>query len=267
MTSIPAWKKAGLKIKQITETDDPLSLTTHIESSKLTNKQNKQVKRKQQQIEDATISKIKDKKPPKRQKLPKSERKKLKLQQENVIEKDQFQYLKIYTLDKTNWKFSKQKQNWILKNIKDIPVAYIEYLNNYVLGLQGGSKDRLINDMKNVVLSYNKICEDAERLLQEASLKEQEGEGEDKVEEEKPKVKSILKNSNKEIKDTADVISKQSEYTFDYAKRAQTLYELLTNEKIKVFGDDDEGEGKKGEGEMIVEEVEVSEYVEDADFE
>lgn len=203
---VPAWKRIGLKVKQDLE-EDPLAITTHLDSGKVTAKQTKQLNKKKRaaQIGDGDGTK----KPPKRQKLPKSER-------PPPPEKDQLVYLKTYSTDRENWKFSKQKQNWILKHIKVIEDKYEEYLINYLAGLQGGSKDRLIESLKKVEESWNAAAAEDERKTTEEETKESE---------------------NKEMKNDAknDLESVDS----DYAIRARKIVETITGERIKLIGIDD----------------------------
>ncbi|GMF08214.1 unnamed protein product [Ambrosiozyma monospora] len=154
---VPAWKRLGLKVKQtIDDEDNQILNITHLDSGKLTSKQAKKVKKRQLEQQDKEQSEIKKqktdsdatKKPPKRKKLPKGER-------PPPPEKDQLAYLKQFQLDRPNWKFSKQKQNWILRNIKNISDDYEEYLLNYLNDLKGGSRDRLVSEMEQVINLWN----------------------------------------------------------------------------------------------------------------
>lgn len=162
--SVPAWKKIGLKIKDDQESGDSLSIT-HLESATITNKQAKKLnKRKATTSIDSS-----NKKPPKRVKVPKSER-------PPPPEKDQLYYLRQYHTDRDNWKFSKQKQNWILKNIRNIPKDFETALVSYVEGLQGGSRDRMVEDLKVVVGKWNDIQAVAEAKVMAQLEKKRNGE-------------------------------------------------------------------------------------------
>lgn len=201
---IPAWKRIGLKVKQELEVD-PLDVTTHLDSGKITAKQTKLLNKKKRA--SATVNDG-EKKPPKRQKLPKSER-------PPPPEKDQLVYLKTYTTDRENWKFSKQKQNWILKHIKIIEDKYEDYLVNYLGGLQGGSKDRLVESMKTVVESWNKAA------LEDTTKNEESGESKE----------SEVKKEEKNDLESVDS---------DYAIRARKIVKAITEEDLKLTGIDDQ---------------------------
>ena len=215
--SEPAWKRIGLKV---TQESDPLALTTHLESAKATKNEKKaitkQIKRK---APEGT------KKPPKRVKLPKLERKR--------PEPDQLAYLRQFKEDKLLWKFSKQKQNWILKNLETIPATYDEALYEYLEGIQGQLRDRLVEQLKEVTTQWNAIAEETQRKV-EAELNG-EGETETKpTEEDQLKPKSILKKTNdKQEQD------KPKGPKFDWAVKCQKLVELLDGEKITLIGIDD----------------------------
>lgn len=246
--SEPAWKRIGLKV---TQESDPLALTTHLESANATKNEKKaitkQIKRK---APEGT------KKPPKRVKLPKLERKR--------PEPDQLAYLRQFKEDKLLWKFSKQKQNWILKNLETIPATYDEALYEYLEGIQGQLRDRLVEQLKEVTTQWNAIAEETQRKV-EAELN---GEGETATkpnEEDQQKPKSILKKTN----------DKQEQETpkgpkFDWAVKCQKLVELLDGEKITLIGIDDKPESAEtieetpSKEELSVEEPKVSEKLDEA---
>lgn len=207
---VPAWKRIGLKVKQDLE-EDPLAITTHLDSGKVTAKQTKQLNKKKRAVQSSEGDSG-DKKPPKRQKLPKSER-------PPPPEKDQLVYLKAYSEDKDNWKFSKQKQNWILKHIKVIEDKYETHLVNYLAGLQGGSKDRLLEAMKKVVDSWNVAASESEKTEETEETKE----GKDTQNKQE-------KKDNKEDLESVDN---------DYALRARKIVEALSGERLKLAGIDD----------------------------
>lgn len=238
--NIPAWKRIGLKVKKELETD-PLALSSHLESSNLTKKDIKHINKQKRKAEDS--AKEKSKKPPKRVKLPKSEK-------PPPPEKDQLVYLRQYHKDKDNWKFSKQKQNWILKNIRNIPGEYEEALSVYLEGLQGGSRTRIVDSLKAVIEKWNVLAAEAEakvekeleeKLLGKKAEEENEKKGEEKNEEKK-------KETEKE-EDAVDL---------EYALRCRNLVFVLTDEKVPLKGAGDEDEAE------IEEEKEKAEEKDDA---
>mmetsp|Transcript_1339 Transcript_1339/g.1451 ORF Transcript_1339/g.1451 Transcript_1339/m.1451 type:complete len:373 (-) Transcript_1339:29-1147(-) len=222
--NIPAWKKIGLKIKEDVQ-DDPIALTSHIEDVNLTNKQAKKLNKQKRKLEEV---KNEDKRAPKRVKLPKSER-------APPPEKDQLAYLRQYENDKLNWKFSKQKQNWILKNIKDIPKDYERALQAYLEGLQGGSRKRVVDDLMEVIKKWNKAAEEAEVRVEREIQRQLNGEtGND--EDDKNKEEENTERNNK----TKRQVSEQEEAVpdYDYAKRCGVLVKILNDEDVELKGID-----------------------------
>lgn len=133
---IPAWKKVGLKQVKTSKAAaktayDPLK---------------EGLKRSADIGETKKIAK-----PPKRQKVKKSEKPKA------THELDQLLYLRTYTESRDTWKFSKQKQNWILKHLYDEAIAqeYDEVLLNYIDGLQGSAREWAVDDAKEIVKKWN----------------------------------------------------------------------------------------------------------------
>ncbi|KAH3679385.1 hypothetical protein WICMUC_001005 [Wickerhamomyces mucosus] len=230
---IPAWKRIGLKVQEELE-NDPLSLTTHLDSGKVTNKQAKQLNKRKRAKEAETSGDLITKKQPKRVKLPKSER-------APPPERDQLVYLKTYTTDRDDWKFSKQKQNWILKHIKVIEDKYEEYLVNYLVGLQGASKDRLLEDLRKIIGIWNASQKEHAKKEAEAKInktnEEQENEdakivAEKKLQEDKKLKKS--KNSSSKVEDDSDSVD------YDYALRAKKIIEAISDETLILEGTEDE---------------------------
>lgn len=127
MSVEPAWKRAGLKrASTATETYDPLA---------------------------AGLKRSADRgpiKPPKRIKQPKSER-------SPGPVPDQLVYLRQYSENREEWKFSKQKQNWILKNLFDISSDYNDAIIKYVEGIQGGSRTRVLEAAEKIVDNWNEF--------------------------------------------------------------------------------------------------------------
>ncbi|CAH2353164.1 hypothetical protein CLIB1423_09S04214 [[Candida] railenensis] len=233
--SVPAWKKIGLKIKeQPAEVEDQSLSITHLESSTITNKQAKKLNKQKRKAELETSG---DKKPPKRVKIPKSER-------GPPPVKDQFVYLQQYHTDKDNWKFSKQKQNWILKNIRNIPDEYESALVAYIEGIQGGSRDRVIEDLKKVVQKWNdiqavaeaKVMAELERKRNGASKKVDE----DKEDEEKDEKKKTSKEIKEATKKKAQEQEEEAPPDVEYAKRCRILIKALSDEVVELNGVEDE---------------------------
>ncbi|KAG7898094.1 hypothetical protein KL905_004413 [Ogataea polymorpha] len=249
--SEPAWKRLGLKIKETVE-NDPLGIT----------KVNIIKKRK------ADPGQNTEKKPPKRKKLPRNER-------PPPPEKDQLKYLRQYHEDRSNWKFSKAKQTWILKNLKNIPQEYDEALKSYIASVQGGSRDRVKDEMMAVVDKWNKAARRALEEMQKGSESAEEREEKDDNKDEE--------HTNREAEDDAKEkeadkdAAKEDVPDYDFVMRAKALVEAITKEQVLVEGmaGDSLEEGDKqhldGRGEveavnpMIVEEVDVQEYVGDED--
>lgn len=216
---IPAWKKIGLKVKQELE-EDPLALTTHLENANLSVKDIKKINKQKRKLQES--NNLDSKKEPKRVKKPKSER-------APPPEKDQLTYLKQYENDREHWKFSKQKQNWILKNIKSIPKDYESALYLYLSGLQGGSRTRAVEDLNKVVARWNEVAEIAEKKIEEELERKLRGE-ETKEDDDKKKEKK----ENKENKVKQE--SKEDEVDYDYAHRCRELIKTMTGEAVEMKG-------------------------------
>lgn len=218
MSSVPAWKRAGLSVKAQQQQEDDDSLTTkRIENADLTVKEIKKISNKRKLQDD---TKHKSKKPPKRIKLPKSER-------PPPPVKDQLTYLKQFVDDKENWKFNKLKQNWILKNIKNIPEDYEGALVSYLGTLQGGSRDRIIPELKEVISKWNTQYEEAERKIEEQLTKKIENETGKDTENDKNEKKKEEKEEKEEAKDAVDL---------EYALRCKAILSKLIEEDIEVKG-------------------------------
>lgn len=255
MSKVPAWKRLGLQVKEETESS-PLTTATHLEGDAISKKLAKKLNKKRQL---AANDDQKTKKPPKRVKVPKLER-------APPPEKDQLAYLRQFARDRANWKFSKQKQNWLLKNIETIPEDYESDLVTYVEGIQGGARDRLVDDLKLVVEKWNGYA----RKLEEKINAELYGEKAEKADGEKEKKDGESKKD--EIK---------PECTKEYATRSKKILILLTGESMDLYGEEseeseeetankaeEEKNGKKPQGEndeassseLVIDEVEVETY-------
>lgn len=226
MSKIPAWKRLGLQVKEDVE-EGPLTTTTHLEHDNVTNKIAKKLNRKRQLQETKTDT---NKKPPKRVKVSKADRK-------PPPEKDQLAYLRQYSEDKDNWKFSKQKQNWLLKNIELIPLNYEAALITYVEGIQGGARDRLVEQLKEIVSKWNAVAQAVE----------------DKVNiqlygtvEEKEKLSAETENASKE-----ENAGPEREYTI----RCKKLLDAIQDDEIILKGVELEEEAKEESTETEKEET------------
>ncbi|QWU85963.1 hypothetical protein CA3LBN_000181 [Candidozyma haemuli] len=212
MATVPAWKKIGLKLDESRD-NASFSGVVHLDSANVNNKLAKKLNKKRSREEDKTKG-TKEKKPPKRVKLPKSERK-------PPPEKDQLAYLRQYATDRENWKFSKQKQNWILKNLSEIPHEYEANLISYIEGIQGGARDRLIEQLTDVANQWNEVC----KAIEEKVNAELYGNGEDEEKKES--------EEKKEEEKTPQV-------TRETAIRTKKLLRALTDEPVEFLGLDEE---------------------------
>lgn len=221
--AIPSWKRLGLKVKAAE--DNPIAIA-HIESGIVTNKQakilNKQ-KRKAAKEEGYT---------PKRAKVPKSER-------GPPPEKDQLAYLRQYHLDRDAWKFSKQKQNWILRHIRDIPRDYEDALAAYLEGIQGGSRDRVVEDLHKVVAKWNDLLAVAESKVMAELEKRRRA-------KDMPSAEVATEPKETPEKETPE--TEEASVDEAYARRCQSLIRALTDELVTLRGLDN----------LIIDTVEVS---------
>lgn len=208
---VPAWKKLGLKVKE-NKPEDILSETSSL-------------KAKRKQTENASDQKDGTKKPPKRVKVPKSERK-------SPPESDQLAYLKQYHSDKSNWKFSKQKQNWIIKNCFLIPESYEEALVAYIEGLQGGSRSRVEEEAMKIIERWNEFMNESD------SENENEENKEDKhlPNTESQESDKTAKPDSKDSKDPKQEKPKETPPEEPQVKRAQKIVKILTGNLVTVDG-------------------------------
>lgn len=156
---VPAWKKAGLAVETVTED------ATTPSSNKRT-----------------ASSAEKDKKPPKRQKLPKDKR-------APPPESDHLVYIKTFVDDKPNWKFNTVSQQWILKNLftEQVPVEYDDYVIKYVGTIKGGARDRVTDSAKEIISNNNEYVQWLNADDEEEENKEDQTEEEKAAAEEKKK--------------------------------------------------------------------------------
>lgn len=228
MSPIPAWKRAGLSVQhnKTQEDENDLLETRRIDTAELTKNQLKKVSNKRKLQEALGTSSGKNnggnKKPPKRIKLPKSERKPPPV-------KDQLTYLKQFAYDKANWKFNKLKQNWILKNLRDIPNEYEPELILYLSTLQGGSRDRLVDELKQVIEKWNVKYEETERKIEERLLN---GDNKEQEPEEPTQEKEELKDEAK----TDESKENHDELNLEYVVRCKAILDSLIDGKVEVKG-------------------------------
>ena len=222
---IPAWKKLGLKVKEDIRKDP---LTGQVQATPASNKpatsDNNNNKRSADSIEDSE----KTKKPPKRVKVPKAERK-------APPESDNLVYLRQYHTDRANWKFSKQKQNWILKNIYEIQADYVDHLMAYLKGLQGGARERVTQESFEIITHWNEYMKaPAEPEEGEA---EAEAEAEAKDEEKKEDTTTDETKDNNDEKTTKKAKKEDAPPpppTEPKARRAQTIFNALTGNLVPL---------------------------------
>lgn len=250
MSQVPAWKRIGLQVKTEVESD-PLNTTTHLEHDTITNKLAKKLNKKRK-LEDSK-SDSSQKKPPKRVKLPKLERK-------PPPEKDQLAYLRQYVDDKDNWKFSKQKQNWILKNISEVPAQYEDALVVYVEGLQGGARDRLVPELKKVVESWNEVAQEIEDRVNAELYGEKKEETEEKEQKEEEKTGPLREHALR-CKKLLNVLLDEEIVLKGADVEEKSEKEELTEEKEEMEEEkEEEKEDKEDSDNLIIEDIEVEEY-------
>lgn len=234
MDSIPAWKKLGLQVNS-DSSENVLHTTTHLDGDKLTKKDLKKI----QEVNKKNASAKSEKKPPKRVKKPKSER-------GAPPEKDQLNYLRQYTEDRANWKFSKQKQNWIIKNLENIEDKYEGALLAYLEGMQGGSRDRVIESCQNTISRWNDLVEKIEAKLDQESDQLNNEESNDKA------------DTDGQDKDKASTETQES-VNRDHVKRCITILKVLTETTPLVKGFESEEDSKPEENSKPEDEPELEE--------
>lgn len=205
---IPAWKRILSKNQSASNnstiiSEDPLNVTTHLATGSLTRKEKKQIINKSNQNLKSKVNKIikkakKDITKKKKEKLPKEERE----LRRNKVLKDQLRYLiefyrfkkdkklpeVLYSLESVKinypedidkdvdetkdvidiWKFSKQKQNWLLKNIlnfDEVPTHYDDLLIAYFQDIQGRSRTELLDKCRRVLEEWNNYATQQEERI------------------------------------------------------------------------------------------------------
>ncbi|CEP62228.1 RNA-binding ribosome assembly factor RBP95 LALA0_S05e00738g [Lachancea lanzarotensis] len=274
MDHIPAWKRIAIRNQEGSTTDNDataLQVTTHLATANLSKREKRKI------IKGEPESGKNQKKhgnPNKKQKKDKAPREERLLNKEQVL-KDQLRYLIDFYREKVGtlpqevwehkpvqaqlgdpaisdeekdassskpqvmevWKFSKQKQNWLLKHVLDdtqIPECYDELLYVYFKDLKGGSKAGLEKSCQDCVDRHEKAQLEAQSQDSEEEKRGKDVELGEKGDEKAPADgdESSTKPEETETKDQkADSASKPrndeippSEHQ---VKRAQKLLEYL----------------------------------------
>lgn len=200
---IPAWKRLGLKQakgspNRAEKAYDPLQVG---------------LKRAHESGETA-----KPIKPAKRAKVPKADR------PAPTHELDQLAYLRQFSEDRTNWKFSKQKQNWILKHIFTVcDERYDQPLLDYIEGMMGSSRNWVADDAKDVIKRWNEFMkEDSEKKEKETPESPED-------------MSSSTESSIKQKQKKASVQKVESKVpTEKMVRRAKQILEILTGESPQL---------------------------------
>lgn len=205
---IPAWKRAGLAQKAKVKPDTAQEVYNPIESN------NKR-----------PLGEDNNKKTPKRPKLPKSER-------GPPPEPDQLAYLRCYHEDRANWKFSKQKQNWIIRQVWEIPQEYSDALLAYLEGLQGASRPRLIETSSDIVKRWNDFMTiEPETETENVDNEPVASEGDQEPSNEDTK-KAV--SSEQDGTTTNETTNNSRPPTQRVAERAQSILERLTGSRPEL---------------------------------
>lgn len=222
--SIPAWKRLGLKQakgtpKQSEKAYDPLK---------------EGLKRAHEAGET-----VKPAKPAKRPKVSKADR------PAPSHELDQLAYLRQFSEDRANWKFSKQKQNWILKHMftEISDERYDQPLLDYIEGLMGSSRNWVAESARDVVKRWNEFMrEDLEKKKQENKEPEDktesktEGKPEENHESEAKSGPTEQKGSAKQkpMKSPAPQKAEAKVPAEKMVRRAKRIVEILTGESLQL---------------------------------
>lgn len=253
MEHVPAWKRIAIKNQDASarKEDTALNVTTHLATANLSKKEKRKIIR----GETDAVKPKKKANPNKRQKKDKLPREERNVQKEQVLKDQLRYLIDFYRekvgklpsevwehkpvraqlgepkesdddeeeeeeSDKVAkvvevWKFSKQKQNWLLKHILDdtqIPACYDELVYSYFKDLKGGSKLALMQSCREVIERNDKALATEAAKEEEKETKETaEGEVEAQEKQEE-KVKNL------------DTMAPPSGHQVE---RAQKLLELL----------------------------------------
>ncbi|QEU58701.1 hypothetical protein KDRO_A07230 [Kluyveromyces lactis] len=250
---VPAWKRFQIKKSeegnQIDDELDSLIVSTHLSNGSLSKKEKRRIIRGGNADSKSTGNKVaKKSKDRKREKLAKEDR----LKKKETVLKDQLRYLiDFYTLKlelelpeavkelpsvKENvsivslseesaeknvvravWKFSKQKQNWLIKHFfitDEIPSAFNPLLVRYFQDLQGGSKAQLQESCLDVIDKQNKYLEQQKEEMTKIVLgeateasKDQEKQSGDDESKDKDVKTEMSKKSDESEENTANKIN------------------------------------------------------------
>ncbi|KOH00675.1 RNA-binding ribosome assembly factor RBP95 DI49_0766 [Saccharomyces eubayanus] len=178
--------------------DDPLNITTHLSTGNLTKKEKRRIINGENKLPTKKEKRVSKPGSKKKEKLSREE----KNSKKSKILKDQLRYLIEFFKTKSEtkfphsvlelesvkenygdslnkvisaesgvvevWKFSKQKQNWLIKhlfNLDEIPSVYNDLLLLYFKDLQGRSKDELISKCQEKLKQWNDYAEDQEEKI------------------------------------------------------------------------------------------------------
>ena len=216
--------------------DDPLNITTHLSTGNLTKKEKKRIINGENKSSIKKGKRVSKPGTKKKEKLSKEE----KNSKKNKILKDQLRYLIEFFRTKSEskfptpilelesvkenygdsltkdesaesgvvevWKFSKQKQNWLIKhffNLDEIPSVYNDLLLLYFKDLQGRSKDELISKCQEKLKQWNDYVEDQETKIKALIEEEKPSEPVDceKTEEGKKAVDAVKEEQKEEQKE------------------------------------------------------------------
>ncbi|SCW02646.1 LAFE_0F11210g1_1 [Lachancea fermentati] len=202
MQHVPAWKKIAIAAKQAgnEEQESALNVTTHLATGSLSKREKRSIIRGEPEAAAQRPAKKR-----KREKAPREQR----LADKDLVLRDQLRYLIDFYRERvgelpqavwehgaaraqvleakeeekteepavvTAWKFSKQKQNWLLKHVLDtgeIPTCYDELLAAYVRDLRGRAREVL----------EQRLREELEREEGEEGEKGEKGENSEKDDE------------------------------------------------------------------------------------
>ena len=236
MSKVPAWKRLGLAVKKDTS-NDALPTTEHLDDANVTHRQAKKIA--QNNSESSSESSRLDRKPPKRAKLPKSERK-------GPVELDQLAYLKQFENDREHWKFSKQKQNWLLKNIEHIPPQYHAALALYVDSIQGGARTRLQEQLHSVLAEWNETARILEARIEAELSGDKDADAKEKeTQKEKEEVKGPTREYVSICKKLLDALGDEPVEMVGYEESVLDSLDLDVDDE----GQTDEGQTDEGQTE------------------
>ena len=129
------------------------------------------------------------------------------------------------------WKFSKQKQNWLIKhffNLDEIPSVYNDLLLLYFRDLQGKSKEELISKCKGKLQQWNDYVEDQETKIKALIAEDKASEpinGEEKEEGEKDG--NAEQGKQKEVQDEQEEVQMPNK---ELVQRSLKLLEIWKND-------------------------------------